>query len=430
MDRNLIVGITGRMLGKPLLVSAQFANMLAQCYYDGAIVESLKSLRLEAIGKNTGTKFADGIAIIPVKGYLTNHFDDEIFFIYGGTTYDSIRATFQQAIEDPTVKNIIFDINSPGGEASGVFDLVDEIYNARGQKPMYAVFNDAGHSAAYAIASAADKRIVSRTSSVGSIGVIAVHVDQSGFDSQRGLVYTPIYAGQRKIDFSTHFPLSDEARAVAQSDVNDIYDLFVETVSRNIGLSVEKIKATEAGIYSGKKAVQAGLADSVMSWSQFMQKLNTRKYGGVMKLEFEKLFNAMKESFIALAGKDINADTDSLEMVSKKDADNFIMAVYEQSKIDGKAEGKAEGIIEGMAKEKERILSIMQACATAGMDMEFTKRLIDDDTQTAETIGETIIAEKAKKQKATHITSSVSATSIGEKNELLDDARKRANKEK
>lgn len=430
MDKNTIIGITGRILGKPLLVSPKFANMLAQCFYGGIIVEAIKAYREQTIGKNAKANFVDGIAIIPVSGYLSNHFDEEIYYMYGGTTYDTIRALFQQALADPTVKNIIFDINSPGGEAAGVFDLVDEIYNARGQKPIYAIFNDDGLSAAYAIASAADKRIVTRTSSVGSIGVVSIHVDQSGYDTQRGLVYTPIFAGQHKIDFSSHFPLSEEAKAVAQSDVNEIYNVFAETVARNLGLKVDDVKATEAGIFSGKKAVQAGLADSVMSWSQFMQKLNTRKYGGVMKLEIEKMFNALKESFLALAGEGRSADNVEVGMVSKEEADKFIMAVYEAAKAEAHVTGKSEGVLEGAKAQKERVGGIMQACIVAGMDMAFALNLINDDAQTVETIGDAIVAEKAKRQKSCHITSSVGATTTGAANELINDALKRAGKEK
>lgn len=430
MDKNTIIGITGRILGKPLLISPKFANMLAQCYYGGIIVEAIKAYREQTIGKNAKANFVDGIAIIPVSGYLSNHFDEEIYYMYGGTTYDTIRALFQQALADPTVKNIIFDINSPGGEAAGVFDLVDEIYNARGQKPIYAIFNDDGFSAAYAIASAADKRIVSRTSSVGSIGVVSIHVDQSGYDTQRGLVYTPIFAGQHKIDFSSHFPLSEEAKAVAQADVNDIYNVFAETVARNLGLTVEAVKATEAGIFSGKKAVQAGLADSVMSWSQFMQKLNTRKYGGVMKLEIEKMFNALKESFLALAGEGRSAGNVEVGMVSKEEADKFIMAVYEAAKAEAHVTGKGEGVLEGAKAQKERVGGIMQACIVAGMDMAFALNLINDDAQTVGTIGDAIVAEKAKRQKSCHITSSVGATTTGAANELINDALKRAGKEK
>jgi len=73
----------------------------------------------------------------------------------------------EMARDDSAVDALLLDIDSPGGESSGVFD-----------KPVWAVANDMAFSAAYALASAADKLFVSRTGGVGSIGVIAMHVDQ------------------------------------------------------------------------------------------------------------------------------------------------------------------------------------------------------------------------------------------------------------
>lgn len=61
-----------------------------------------------------------------------------------------------------------------------------------------AIANDDAYSAAYAIASSAEKVLVTRTSGVGSIGVIASHIDQSGFDEKQGIKYTTVFAGKKK----------------------------------------------------------------------------------------------------------------------------------------------------------------------------------------------------------------------------------------
>jgi hypothetical protein len=72
---------------------------------------------------------------------------------------------------------------------------------------------------------------VSRTGGVGSIGVIAMHVDQSEKDAQDGVRYTAVFAGDRKNDLNPHEPISSEAHAFLKAEVNRIYDLFVETVA-------------------------------------------------------------------------------------------------------------------------------------------------------------------------------------------------------
>ncbi|MGL9779731.1 MAG: S49 family peptidase, partial [Wolbachia sp.] len=113
-----------------------------------------------------------GIKVIPIHGILTKNseaFDD----ILGMTSYEKIREEIEEALIDEEVETIILDIDSPGGEVNGLFDLSDFIYEARALKKIVAIANDDAYSAAYAIASSAEKVFVSRTSGVGSIGVIA-----------------------------------------------------------------------------------------------------------------------------------------------------------------------------------------------------------------------------------------------------------------
>jgi ClpP class serine protease len=64
---------------------------------------------------------------------------------------------------------------------------------------------------------------VTRTGEVGSIGVVAVHIDESGADEKAGLAWTFVFAGECKIDGNAHEPLSDRARATIQADVDRLY---------------------------------------------------------------------------------------------------------------------------------------------------------------------------------------------------------------
>lgn len=213
-----------------------------------------------------------GVAVIPVHGTLVRRtvgLETES----GLTSYAALAAQLDAAVASPDVRAILLDVDSPGGESGGVFDLADRIRAATKVKPVWAVANDMAFSAAYALASAASKVFVSRTGGVGSIGVIAMHVDQSERDLQDGVRYTAVFAGDRKNDLNPHEPISSEAHAFLKAEVNRIYGLFVETVARNRGIEPSTVRDTEAGLFFGQAAVALGLADAIGTFDDALAQL-------------------------------------------------------------------------------------------------------------------------------------------------------------
>jgi len=214
--------------------------------------------------QDMGYDVVAGAAVIPITGMLVQKLG-AVRPYSGMTGYDSIRAAFLCAMEDDAARAVVLDIDSPGGEVAGVFDLVDEIHRARGTKPIVAILNEVAYSAAYALASAADRIVVPRTGAVGSVGIIMCHVDWSRALTAAGLAVTFIQYGARKTDGAAEKPLSDEALANFQADVDTLGDLFVETVARNRGISPAVVRSTEAATYLGQAGVSLGLADAVLS---------------------------------------------------------------------------------------------------------------------------------------------------------------------
>ena len=212
------------------------------------------------------------VAVIPIHGTLVRR-TSGIEAESGLASYTGIAAQLDAALASPEIAAILLDIDSPGGESGGVFDLADRIRAASEVKPVWAVANDMAFSAAYALASAATRVFVARTGGVGSIGVIAMHVDQSVKDAQDGVRYTAVFAGERKNDLNPHEPISNEAHAVLKAEVDRIYDLFVETVARHRGLDADAVRATEAGLFFGSDAVATGLADAVGSLDDALTQL-------------------------------------------------------------------------------------------------------------------------------------------------------------
>lgn len=202
------------------------------------------------------------IGILMVEGPLFLRWGIEAWW-WGGNGYDMIVAAHRMLVADPKVKQIVHVYDSGGGQCAGCFDAVDAIKATRGQKPITAVVSDDAYSAAYALASAADKIIVSRTGGVGSIGVRATHVDVTGWDAAVGLKYTIIVDGDKKADGDMHVPLSDSAQAELQAEVSRIGVIFRETVAANRGIDVAAVEAQQAGCFYAEGAIAAGLADEI-----------------------------------------------------------------------------------------------------------------------------------------------------------------------
>ena len=202
-----------------------------------------------------------GLAIIPVRGVLVQRAgldtDDGI------TGYDGIRLRFLAALQDDAAAGIVLDVDSPGGEVSGVADLAETIFRARGVKPIWAILNEKGFSAAYFIASAADRVTVPRTGGTGSIGVIAIHMEESRKNAREGIRVNLLTHGARKGDGNPWQRLPSAARRRFQADIDQLGDMFVRTVARNRGLAPRTVSAMEAGCYLGADGVSAGLADQV-----------------------------------------------------------------------------------------------------------------------------------------------------------------------
>lgn len=204
----------------------------------------------------------NGIAVIPVMGTLVQR-SLGLDALSGLTSYTQLSAEFAQALNDPEVQQILLHIDSPGGEASGLFDFTDQIFASRDLKPSIALIDGMGTSAAYAIAAAAGQTFVTQGSISGSVGVRLMHVDESQANAADGYVVTEIYAGAHKIDGSSNMPLTDSGLAALQEIVNESYDLFTNKAAQYRGTSQAAMAATEAALYVGAKAIPGGLVDGV-----------------------------------------------------------------------------------------------------------------------------------------------------------------------
>ena len=210
-----------------------------------------------------------GTAVLTVEGPLFNRgalLNENL----GLATYEGLAVKLGQAARDPQVKAILLDLDSPGGEAVGAFELAATIRKIGAEKPTYAVVNGIACSAAYGLASACRAVITSADGLSGSIGVVAMHVDQSRALEKAGITPTLIYAGKHKTAGNPYEPLSKAVKGDLQQDINRYYALFLDSVAAGRGarLTRDAARKTEARTYIGRDAVTAGLADDVGTFDE------------------------------------------------------------------------------------------------------------------------------------------------------------------
>ncbi|BBQ24626.1 S49 family peptidase [Aeromonas sp. WP2-W18-CRE-05] len=264
VTQEVLAGVKSLLM--PRMLGNQIEVMAADDLPDG-----LEPKQLEA--RSESQYRVEGLAVIPLHGILVarrSQIDNACTEL---TSYEWARAQIATALADERVKEIVLDINSGGGHAVGCKELADYIYAERSVKPITALVNFSAYSAAYFIASACSKVVVSETGGCGSVGVIMEHMEVSKWEEEVGLKFTTFYRGDRKKDGTPHEPLSDGAMAAINHRMDQAYDLFISSVARYRGLSVEQVKATEATLYSGVEAVNNGLADELANPQDYLNGL-------------------------------------------------------------------------------------------------------------------------------------------------------------
>jgi len=212
-------------------------------------------------------------AVVTIDGPMTHHED------WWCDSYDSIveRCTAAFASE---AKSVTLVVNSPGGEASGCFDAARALRALADEsgKPFNAFVDGMAASGGYALACSADTIFASDTSFVGSIGVIAMMLDATGFDRALGLKYTTVTSGARKADGNPHEPTTEGAIKALQRDVDSLAAIFFEWVaSRRSGLDVAGVQALEAGVFHGAGALETGLTDVITTRAALLKDVSIGK---------------------------------------------------------------------------------------------------------------------------------------------------------
>lgn len=204
------------------------------------------------------------VAVLRARGIVTHHSTDYDDF-FGLLATDGMAQSIRQIAGDASVSTVILDWDSPGGYVAGVPELSAMLYELRKTKRVVSVVNALMASAGYWIGSAASEIVAIPSAFIGSVGVYAAHVDMSGLYESAGVKVTLVSAGEYKTEGDDSQPLSDEAKAYMQKQVDDLYLAFTGDVARNRGVSRSDVLAKygQGRVLSAADALKAGMIDRI-----------------------------------------------------------------------------------------------------------------------------------------------------------------------
>lgn len=285
---SILTHIADRVLNRPLLITPEKAQVVISILGNRLGVNAPSADRFEGdhfqrdqdgrVDYATMSPYPvthEGTAVLSIVGSLVNR-GAYVGASSGVVSYEGIKHQLKHAAGNPTVRNVILDLQSPGGEAVGAFEAAEQVRLLAVVKPVTAIVNGMAASAAYAIASGATEIVTTETGVNGSIGVVLLHADFSKQLAEDGINPTLIFAGAHKVDGNPFEPLSEAVRADLQAEVNAFYDQFLATVAKGRGerMTVDMARGTEARTFIGAEAVRVGLADRLGSFETVLAELS------------------------------------------------------------------------------------------------------------------------------------------------------------
>lgn len=313
----------------------------------------------------------DGVAVLPVSGPIFRYAN--IFTeISGATSVEVLATDFRAALDNPDIRGIVLEVDSPGGQIAGISEFADQV--AAAGKPTVAYISDLGASAGYWIASAAEQVIIRDTAAAGSVGVVAT-LRRDKKDDRIQIVSSQ--SPRKRVD-----PETADGRAVLQAVVDDIADVFIRHVASNRGVSAEHVLEHfgQGGILVGQAAVRAGLADGLGSLESVIAGLAGTSVRG----------NTMRKTTEAAPAAQTTLDRETLAAEHPE----LFQAIIDEGFGMGKPCGYSEGFAEGAKSEIDRIQAV-KAVSLPGHEALIERLMFDGTTTGPEAAALVIEAERS-----------------------------------
>jgi capsid assembly protease len=337
----------------------------------------------EPLANTRRADIRDGVAIIPVLGPIfprANLFT----MVSGGTSIQTLAKDFTVALNDPNVNAIVFNIDSPGGEVTGVSEFAAMIYNSRDKKPSCAYVYGLGASAAYWIGSACTKMVVSDTAEIGSIGVVSAYNDTREKDKKNGVQTIEIvssFSPKKRLD-----PLTDEGKSAILKIVDDLAAEFIGAVAKHRDVTTAKVLNDfgQGDVMVGKHAVVSGMVDSVGNFEAVIESYSQQKnFQGGLLMNLTELKAQHPDTYKA-----------AVELGKSEGIAEGQKIATDAARSEGAKEGRLAGELDGAKKENARIKSI-EDIAISGSEAIIASEKFKPEA-TAETVSLLILKSQKK----------------------------------
>jgi capsid assembly protease len=304
--------------------------------------EAVAMKRGKAMDERGMVEMRGDVAVIKVTGPVfryANLFTE----ISGATSIENLAVEFAKAVENPAVRAIVLNIDSPGGEVAGVSELAQAIYAARERKKIMAYVDALAASGGYWLASAAEGITAGDTAQLGSIGVVATYTERQQREGVKTYQFVSSVSPRKRPDLAT-----EEGKSQVQSIVDDLAAVFVSAVARNRGVSEEKVISDfgKGGVLIASKAVSAGMADNVGTFEGLiaeLQKAGSSVFdlGGSAAMKSTNEVNRMEKPTTAAESKPVETvNVAEVQAAARKSERERISAILSAEEATGR-EGMA-----------------------------------------------------------------------------------------
>jgi len=247
-----------------------------------------------------------GIGLIYIDGLIMVG-KSEPSLLFGGSTAGSttLRAAFEQARQDESIKAVVVRVDSPGGSALAS-DIIWEAATRCGQeKPLIVSMGGVAGSGGYYVAIPGDTIFAEETTITGSIGVVSGKFVWKGLMEEKlGITTTEFDRGKHAGLGSMNRPFSDDERAWMTEYMNSVYEQFKARVMESRGDRIKGDLEELAGgrVYTGKQALEHGLIDKLGGLSDAVkfaaEKVDLAEYEIYVLPERKEFFEKILEALL------------------------------------------------------------------------------------------------------------------------------------